>query len=66
MLTPAEFRRQTRGLPADMQEEIPEICWRCPYLLYLETICACPYYLCGYQLPDRLNQQTPPCLSPGV
>lgn len=65
MLTYQKFRQTRRGVPADQKDEIPELCWHCPYLLYLEAVCACPYYLCGYQLPDRLTTTVPACLQAG-
>jgi len=64
MITPEEFRTGRMGLPFSCVDEIPDCCGRCHYLVYQEAACALPYYFCGYNLPDRINDAVPACQPP--
>lgn len=69
MLSPAEFRTGQHSIPFHMQDELPDCCGRCPYLIYEEfSVCFIddPFYFhCAYSWPTRINDQVPPCLAGG-
>jgi hypothetical protein len=64
MIKPEDFRTGRMGLPFSCVDEIPDCCGRCHYLVYQEAACALPYYFCGYNLPDRINDAVPACQPP--
>ncbi len=61
MIKVEDFRAGLHGVPHSCVDEIPDCCFRCSFLVYQEAACALPYYFCGYNLPDRINQDTPKC-----
>lgn len=62
-----EFRAGQYGIPFGFSDDLPECCFRCPYLMAEENpVCYCDqpfYYYCVYSWPDRLTTDTPPCLA---
>jgi hypothetical protein len=69
MLSLAEFRTGSLSLPATESDEVPSVCFTCPYLSYKEFSMneaeGLFYYYCAYYTPGRLSQEIPPCLSAG-
>ena len=67
MLSLEEFRTGSLSLPATETDEMPPVCFACPYLAYKEfSMNEAPglfYYYCAYFTAGRLSQETPPCLS---
>jgi hypothetical protein len=62
MIKVEDFRAGREGVSFSCVDEIPECCFRCHYLVFQEAACSWPYYFCGYNLPDRINQAEPACL----
>ncbi len=68
MITPEEFRTGQHGIPFALQDELPECCSHCFYLIYEEfSVCYVEdpfYFYCAYNWADRLTDPVPPCLEP--
>jgi len=69
MLGIEEFRTGSASLPASEADEVPPVCFVCPYLAYKEFSMneaeGLFYYYCAYHLPGRLTQVEAPCLADG-
>ncbi len=65
---PDDFRRLGVSLPEVDLDEVPEICFACPYLAgkwFSGGSANQAYLFCAYTWPDRLTEALPPCLAPG-
>jgi hypothetical protein len=65
MLSPEEFRTGSLSLPATEADEVPPVCFTCPYLSYKEfstNEAEGLFYYCAYYTPGRLSQEMPSCL----
>uniref|UniRef100_A0A7C3Z1U0 Uncharacterized protein n=1 Tax=Desulfobacca acetoxidans TaxID=60893 RepID=A0A7C3Z1U0_9BACT len=67
MINLEDFRAGLFSIPFAGAAELPACCGRCRYLVHEESqVCYCEtpfYYLCAYSWPDRVSQETPPCLA---
>ncbi len=65
-MRPEEFRLGSASLPVTDADDVPEVCFTCPYLAHKGFStggAGLVYYFCAYFWPDKLTHTPPPCLS---
>ncbi|MEJ5328661.1 MAG: hypothetical protein WHT07_00725 [Desulfobaccales bacterium] len=68
-MRPEDFRRLSVSLSEVDLDEVPELCFACPYLAskwFSSGSADQAYFFCAYTWPDRLSDALPPCLAPAA
>jgi len=65
MIRAEDFMRGELSVPSTDADDLPECCWRCPFLQYKEFSTSIGeglfYYFCAYNMAEREASSPPGC-----